>query len=68
MPIALRDDVMYILLQKIHEQDGDGKHPVDFQATTLFFLLLKKNCLKTESKKLLNFYQEKSKICGKQLK
>ncbi len=33
MPIALRDDVMYILLQKIHEQDGDGKHPVDFQAT-----------------------------------
>ena len=33
MPIALRDDVMYILLKKIHERDGNGKHSVDFQAT-----------------------------------
>ncbi len=33
MTIALRDDVMYILLKKIHEQDGNGKHSVDFQAT-----------------------------------
>ena len=33
MPIALRDDVMYILLKKIHEGDGNGKHSVDFQAT-----------------------------------
>ncbi len=33
MPIALRDDVMYILLKKIHEQDGSGKHAVDFKAT-----------------------------------
>jgi uncharacterized protein (DUF2267 family) len=32
MPIALRDDVMYILLKKIHEKDGSGKHSVDFQA------------------------------------
>ena len=33
MPIALRDDVMYILLKKIHQGDGNGKHSVDFQAT-----------------------------------
>lgn len=33
MPIALRDDVMYILLNKIHQGDGSGKHSVDFQAT-----------------------------------
>lgn len=33
MPIALRDDVMYILLKKIHQGDGSGKHSVDFQAT-----------------------------------
>lgn len=34
MPISLRDDVMYILLQKIHQGDGaGGKHSVDFQAT-----------------------------------
>lgn len=33
MTIALRDDVMYILLKKINEEDGKGKHSVDFQAT-----------------------------------
>ena len=33
MPISLRDDVMYILLDKIHKKDGNGKHSVDFQAT-----------------------------------
>ena len=33
MTIALRDDVMYILLKKIHEKDGNGKHSVDFKAT-----------------------------------
>lgn len=33
MPIALKDDVMYILLKKIHEGDGNGKHSVDFKAT-----------------------------------
>ena len=33
MPIALKDDVMYILLKKIHEKDGSGMHTVDFQAT-----------------------------------
>lgn len=33
MPIALKDDVMYILLKKIHEEDSKGKHSVDFQAT-----------------------------------
>ena len=33
MTIALRDDVMYILLNKIHQGDGNGKHCVDFQAT-----------------------------------
>jgi uncharacterized protein (DUF2267 family) len=32
MPIALREDVMYILLKKIGEgdHDGEGKHPVGF--------------------------------------
>ena len=33
MPIALKDDVMYILLKKIHEKDDQGMHSVDFQAT-----------------------------------
>ena len=33
MPIALKDDVMYILLKKIHEHDEQGIHSVDFQAT-----------------------------------
>jgi uncharacterized protein (DUF2267 family) len=33
MPISLRDDVMYILLKKIHEEDSQGKHYVDFRAT-----------------------------------
>ncbi len=33
MTIALRDDVMYILLKKIHEKDGSGQHSVDFKAT-----------------------------------
>lgn len=33
MPIALKDDVMYILLRKINEGNGQGKHSVDFQAT-----------------------------------
>ena len=33
MPIALKDDIMYILLSKIHEGDGNGKHSVDFKAT-----------------------------------
>ena len=33
MPIALKDDIMYILLGKIHEGDGNGKHSVDFKAT-----------------------------------
>jgi uncharacterized protein (DUF2267 family) len=33
MTISLKDDVMYILLKKIHEQDGNGKHAVDFHAT-----------------------------------
>ena len=33
MPIALKDDIMYILLGKIHEGDGSGKHSVDFKAT-----------------------------------
>ncbi|MEO0378150.1 MAG: DUF2267 domain-containing protein, partial [Cyanobacteria bacterium P01_A01_bin.17] len=32
MPIALRDDVMYILLEKIGNASGDGKQAVDFQA------------------------------------
>ncbi|HEY9798568.1 MAG TPA: DUF2267 domain-containing protein, partial [Leptolyngbyaceae cyanobacterium] len=31
MPIALREDVMYILLKKIGEGDhGEGKHEVSF--------------------------------------
>ena len=33
MPIGLKDDIMYILLRKIHEGDGDGKHSVDFKDT-----------------------------------
>ncbi len=33
MTIALRDDIVYILLKEIHEQDSNGKHPVNFQAT-----------------------------------
>ena len=35
MPIALKDDVMYILLDKIHQGDGSGKgkHSVDFKST-----------------------------------
>ncbi len=33
MTIALKDDIMYILLRKIKEGDGKGKHSVDFQAT-----------------------------------
>ncbi|MDJ0591580.1 MAG: DUF2267 domain-containing protein [Pleurocapsa sp. MO_226.B13] len=33
MTISLRDDVMYILLKKINEGDGNGKHSVDFKAT-----------------------------------
>lgn len=33
MPIALKDDIMYILLSKIHEGDGNGKHSVDFKST-----------------------------------
>jgi uncharacterized protein (DUF2267 family) len=30
MPIALREDVTYIMLKKIHEGDDQGKHPVGF--------------------------------------
>ncbi len=33
MPIALKDDVMYILLNKINKGNSDGKHSVDFNAT-----------------------------------
>ena len=35
MPIGLKDDIMYILLRKIHQGDGrgKGKHSVDFHAT-----------------------------------
>lgn len=33
MTIALRDDVMYILLNKIHQHDERGIHSVDFQPT-----------------------------------
>ncbi|MEC4806024.1 MAG: DUF2267 domain-containing protein [Jaaginema sp. PMC 1079.18] len=33
MPISLRDDVSYIILKKIAETEGNGKQPVDFQAT-----------------------------------
>ncbi|HEY9602023.1 MAG TPA: DUF2267 domain-containing protein [Allocoleopsis sp.] len=32
MPIPLREDVMYIILKKIHDTDGQGKHPVNFTA------------------------------------
>lgn len=33
MTISLRDDVMYILLNKINQQGEQGMHSVDFQAT-----------------------------------
>jgi len=33
MTISLRDDVMFILLGKIAENNGQGMHSVDFQAT-----------------------------------
>jgi uncharacterized protein (DUF2267 family) len=33
MTISLRDDVMYILLKKIHQKDSEGMHSVDFRAT-----------------------------------
>ena len=33
MTIGLRDDIMYILLRKIKQGDGNGKHSVDFSAT-----------------------------------
>ena len=33
MPIALKDDVMYILLRKIHQENSSGKHSVDFNDT-----------------------------------
>jgi uncharacterized protein (DUF2267 family) len=33
MTISLRDDVMYILLSKIQQNDGEGMHSVDFKAT-----------------------------------
>jgi uncharacterized protein (DUF2267 family) len=33
MPIALKDDVMYILLRKIKQDNEQGKHKVDFQST-----------------------------------
>ena len=33
MTIALRDDIMYILLDKIHQYDEEGRQSVDFQAT-----------------------------------
>lgn len=33
MPIALKDDVMFILLNKINGENEQGKHSVDFQAT-----------------------------------
>lgn len=32
MPIPLREDVIYIILKKIQDTDGQGKHPVDFTA------------------------------------
>ena len=32
MPIPIREDVVYIILKKIQETDGRGKHPVDFTA------------------------------------
>lgn len=33
MPIGLREDVAYIMLKKIHEGDGQGKHAVGFTET-----------------------------------
>lgn len=33
MPIGLREDVIYIMLKKIHEGDGQGKHRVNFTET-----------------------------------
>jgi uncharacterized protein (DUF2267 family) len=33
MPIGLREDVIYIMLKKIHEGDGQGKHVVNFTET-----------------------------------
>lgn len=33
MTIPLKDDIMYILLRKIDQGGGDGKHSVDFHAT-----------------------------------
>ncbi|MGF1589836.1 MAG: DUF2267 domain-containing protein [Pleurocapsa sp.] len=33
MTIALKDDIMYILLRKIKQGDGNGKHSVNFEAT-----------------------------------
>ena len=33
MPISLKDDVMFILLDKIAEHNDKGMHSVDFQAT-----------------------------------
>ena len=33
MPIALKDDVMFILLRKINDKNEQSKHSVDFQAT-----------------------------------
>lgn len=33
MTIALRDDVMYILLNKISEENNQGKEATDFQST-----------------------------------
>lgn len=33
MPIALRDDIMYILLEKIHDRDENDKQSVDFKST-----------------------------------
>lgn len=30
MNIVLRDDVMYILLEKIHQEEKQGIHSVDF--------------------------------------
>lgn len=33
MPIALKDDVMFILLRKINKHNDEGMHKVDFEAT-----------------------------------
>ena len=30
MPIAILDDIVYTILKKIDETDGNGKHPVNF--------------------------------------